>query len=209
MSANTIFAEPQTITGSIGVVGMVPNVEGVFDWVGIKPERLTRGRHAAALMTNKGLDDAAKEMIRGHMVATYEDFVAKVAAGRGKTPADIEPIARGRVWTGRKAKEIGLVDRLGGLEDAITDAKARGNIPVDAKEGSDWHLLELPRRKGPFEMLDELFSMRLGIESAVLDRMPELRRVLWQIQLLRSAGRDKICMINPELAGLLHPFEVR
>ena len=203
MNAHSIYAQPQTITGSIGVVGMIPNVDDVYPWIGIKPERLTRGKRSAALLTSKGLSDDDKEMIRGHMKAIYSDFVAKVAAGRGKTPSEIEPIAQGRVWTGRKAKEIGLVDKLGGLEAAIAEAAQRGGIGADKQEGEDWYVLEIPRRKSPFEMLDEMFGLRLGIEQAVLQKMPALRRVLRHLQTMQAVSKDKICLIHPELSGLL------
>jgi protease-4 len=205
MNSTAIIAEPQTITGSIGVVGLVPNVDDLFAWVGIHPERLSRGKRAEGLMTSKGLTDADKTMLRDLMQSFYSDFVAKVAAGRGKTPAEIERIARGRIWTGRTALEHGLVDRLGGIEDAIVLAREKGGIAGD-KLGKDFHVLELPRRKGPFDALQEMFEMRagLGITEVALREMPELRRALWNLQTLRRVGRDRICVIQPELAGFAH-----
>jgi len=206
MNSTKIVAEPQTITGSIGVVGIVPNVDDLYPWIGINPERLTRGKRAAALLTTKGFGENDKEMLRSFMREFYDDFVAKVAAGRGKTPAEIEPIARGRVWTGRKALDLGLVDQLGGLEDATALARQLGGIA-----GDDFHVLELPRRAGPFEMLQEMFEAReglaaLGMDAALLKRAPLLRRVLVHLQTLRAVARDKVCVIHPELTGLLRPF---
>ncbi len=205
MNSTAILAEPQTITGSIGVVGLIPNVDDLFAWVGITPERLSRGKRAEGLMTSKGLTDEDKAMMRDLMHSFYRDFVAKVAAGRGKTPDEIEKIARGRIWTGRTAKELGLVDRLGGIEDAIVVAREKGGIKGD-QLGKDYHVLELPRRKGPFDALQEMFEMRagLGITEVALREMPELRRALWHLQTLRRVGRDRICVIQPELAGFAH-----
>lgn len=203
MNSTAILAEPQTITGSIGVVGLIPNVDDLFTWVGINPERLSRGKRAEALMTSKGLTDEDKAMLRKLMESFYGDFVAKVAAGRGKTPAEIERIARGRIWTGRDALKHGLIDRLGGLEDAIVLAREKGGI-AGAKLGEDFHVLELPRRKGPFEALEELFGTRLGITDIALKELPQLRRVLRHLQTLRRVGRDRICVIQPELAGFAH-----
>jgi protease-4 len=199
MNSTAILAQPQTITGSIGVVGLVPNVDDFFTWVGIHPERLSRGQRAQGLMTSKGLTEEDKQMLRELMQSFYGDFVAKVAAGRGKTPAEIERIARGRIWTGRTALELGLVDRLGGLEDAVALAREKGGIAGD----EELRVLELPRRKGPFDALQEMFEMRvgLGVTEVALREMPELRRALWHLQMLRRVGRDRICVIQPELAG--------
>ena len=74
------------------------------------------------------------------------------------------------------------------------------------KLGKDFHVLELPRRKGPFDALQEMFEMRagLGITEVALREMPELRRALWNLQTLRCVGRDRICVIQPELAGFAH-----
>jgi protease-4 len=203
MNSTAILAEPQTITGSIGVVGLMPNVDDLYTWIGINPQRLSRGKRAEGLMTTKGLTEGDVAMLRDLMKSFYGDFVAKVAAGRGKTPAAIERIARGRIWTGRDALEHGLIDRLGGIEDAIVLAREKGGITGD-KLGEDFHVLELPRRKGPFDALQEMFNTRIGITEIALREMPQLRRVLWNLQMLRRVGRDRICVIQPELAGFAH-----
>jgi len=203
MNSTAILAEPQTITGSIGVVGLMPNIDDLYTWVGINPERLSRGKRAEGLMTTKGLTDEDKTMLRDLMKSFYGDFVAKVAAGRSKTPAEIEKIARGRIWTGRDALKLGLIDRLGGLEDALVLAREKGGIE-GSELGKDFHVMELPRRKGPFEALEDLFGTRLGITDIALREMPQLRRVLWHLQTLRRVGSDRICVIQPELAGFAH-----
>ncbi|MGH7162429.1 MAG: signal peptide peptidase SppA [Planctomycetota bacterium] len=198
MNSTAIVAEPQTITGSIGVVGIVPNADDLFPWIGIKPERLTRGKRAEGFATTKGLSEEDKETLRLFMKSFYDDFVAKVAAGRGRTPAEIEPIARGRVWTGRKAQELGLVDRIGGLEDAIALAREKGGIAADA----DFHVLESPRRAGPFELLQDMFETGAGIDQLAAARVPALRRALVQIASLRRMGADRVCAVVPELSAL-------
>ena len=203
MNSTAILAEPQTITGSIGVVGLIPNVDDLYAWIGINPQRLSRGKRAEGFMTTKGLTDGDMAVLRDLMKSFYGDFVAKVAAGRGQTPAAIERIARGRIWTGRDALKHGLIDRLGGIEDAIVLAREKGGIEGD-KLGEDFHVIELPRRKGPFEALQDLFDTRIGITEVALREMPELRRVLWHLQMLRRVGRDRICVIQPELAGFAH-----
>jgi len=202
MNADAIFAEPQTITGSIGVVGMVPNLNEFFPWVGISMQRLTRGKRAAAFNTTAGMGPEDKEILRATMKALYGDFVAKVAAGRGKTPAEIEPLARGRVWTGRAALEHGLVDQLGGLRDAIAFARTKAGFKDDDKV----IMMELPRRGGPFEALEKLFGgAQADLDLAMLKRVPELRRMLLRIATYRRVAVDKIAMLNPELDAFLQP----
>ncbi|HEX5138573.1 MAG TPA: signal peptide peptidase SppA [Planctomycetota bacterium] len=209
-NSQTIFAEPQTITGSIGVVGMVMNGDAFWPWVGIRPERLTRGKRAAALLTSKALDDDAKAMIRAHMSEIYDQFVGKVAAGRGKAASDIEPIARGRVWTGRDALAKGLVDRLGGLEDAVALACEKGGLK--GARGTDYHVVEYPKRKGPLEFLEEMFDGETAASTdlvAAFGRIPELRRVLAEIRAIRAVAHDRVCAAYPELSGFANPFAGR
>ena len=202
MGTDRIFAEPQTLTGSIGVVGMIPNLSEFFPWVGISMQRLTRGKRAAAFNTMAGMGPEDLEVLRETMQALYGDFVAKVAAGRGKTPAEIEPLAQGRVWTGRAAQKNGLVDELGGLRDAIAYAKTKAGL----KDGDKVHMMELPRRGGPFEALEKMFGgAEADLDLAMLKRVPELRRMLLRIATYRRVSVDKIAMLNPELDAFLQP----
>ncbi|MHC4954056.1 MAG: signal peptide peptidase SppA [Planctomycetota bacterium] len=207
MNSDAIFAEPQTITGSIGVVGMVPNLDEFFPWVGISMQRMTRGKRAAAFLTSKSLGPEDKEVLRGTMKSLYGDFVAKVAAGRGKTPAEIEPLARGRVWTGRDALGHGLVDKLGGLREAIVFAREKAGLKADEKV----HLMELPRRGGPFEALEKMFGgaevagMDGTLDWEILKRVPEIRRALQKIATYRRISADGIAMLNPELDAFMLP----
>jgi protease-4 len=202
MNADRIFAQPQTLTGSIGVVGMVPNLSEFFPWVGISMQRLTRGKRAAAFNTMAGMTADDLAVLRSTMQALYGDFVAKVAAGRGRTPAEIEPLAQGRVWTGRAAQQNGLVDEIGGLRDAIAYAKTKAGL----KQDEEVIMMELPRRGGPFEALEKLFGgSEAELELALLKRVPELRRMLLRIATYRRVSVDRIAMLNPELDAFLQP----
>ena len=206
MNADAIFAEPQTITGSIGVVGMIPNMDDFFPWIGISPQRLSRGKRAEAFMTSKGMGDEDKAVLRGTMKALYGDFVAKVAAGRGKTPAEIHEVAQGRVWTGRAAKQHGLVDQLGGLQDAIIYARVKAGL----KDGEKFEISELPARGGPFEALEKMFGgaeadLGSDLDWALLKRVPELRKLLLRIATYRRIAVDKITLLNPELDAFMQP----
>ncbi len=117
-NSNRIFAEPTTITGSIGVFGAIPNMSGLAGNMGINAEQVA---------TNKGANYSAFEplstefhdYIKGSIDEIYQTFIGHVAIGRNMTTAAVDSIGQGRVWTGKEAKEIGLVDELGGLNDAI------------------------------------------------------------------------------------------
>ena len=205
MNSDAIFAEPQTITGSIGVVGMVPNMDEFWPWVGISMERMTRGKRAAAFMTSKGMSDEDKAVLRESMKTIYGDFVGKVAAGRGRTPAEIEPFAQGRVWTGRDALKHGLVDRLGGLRDAIAFAKDKAGLAGN----NEVKLVELPRRGGPLEALEKMFggaAEMTGIELEMLKSVPALRKALLKIAGYQRISVDRIAVLNPEVDALANPF---
>jgi protease-4 len=130
--ATKIFALEDTLTGSIGVVGGKVAIGPALDRLGVKSYPRGRGKRATMFASLNPWNADERLAIQKSMEAVYDVFVARVAAGRGKTPDQIKPIAQGRVWTGAKAKELGLVDELGGLDAAIAEARKLGN--VDAAE---------------------------------------------------------------------------
>jgi len=129
--ATKIFALPDTLTGSIGVVGGRIAPAGALAKVGVTTFPMGRGKHATMMTSLAPWTPEERDLIQKTMGEVYETFKARVAAGRGKTPADIEPIAQGHVWVGAKAKELGLVDEIGGLDAAL--AEARKLAKVDPK----------------------------------------------------------------------------
>jgi protease-4 len=119
--ASTIFAEPTTITGSIGVFGVIPYTGRMFEnKLGLTFDRIYT--HRPGFSTNRKLTIEEFGVIQQEVDVIYDDFLARVAEGRGMTKERVNVIARGRVWTGKDAKRIGLVDQLGGLQDAIAFA---------------------------------------------------------------------------------------
>jgi protease IV len=120
MGCDRIVAQPSTITGSIGVVGMLPDVSKALKRIGVTVDVVGRGPHVEnlALMRN-GPTPAFEARVRETMEQVYREFIAKVAAGRGLPARNVEALAKGRVWTGREALANGLVDQLGSLEDSI------------------------------------------------------------------------------------------
>lgn len=131
-NANKIVAEPNTITGSIGVFMGKPNVKGLYDWIGVSNEYIMRGKNAGIFReTETWTDEERTKMESQTNIIYYDDFVPKVAQGRNKTPEDVNNLGQGRVWTGRQAKENGLIDEFGGLEKAISMAKELASIPAE------------------------------------------------------------------------------
>jgi protease-4 len=124
-AAHEIIAQPTTITGSIGVVGLRVVVQPLLEKLGIKTEVLTRGRHARMLDPTLPFDEKDNEAMERELSAIYQAFVAVVARGRKKSTEQVEEVAQGRVWTGADALKNGLVDKLGGFEEALAALRAR------------------------------------------------------------------------------------
>ncbi|MGN6608127.1 MAG: signal peptide peptidase SppA [Jatrophihabitans sp.] len=130
--ADVVVALPATLTGSIGVFGGKLVTTELLEKLGLTTGSVQRGERALMFSSRRGFDDGERERFAAAIDAIYADFVAKVAAGRGRPVAEIEPLARGRVWSGRDALDVGLVDELGGLRDAVRIARARAGLPDDA-----------------------------------------------------------------------------
>ena len=126
-NATKIVAEPSTITGSIGVFGMMPNVSGLTKKIGIHAERVSTNS-GASYSAFEPMNDAFYQVTKEGVDLIYRTFVSKVAKGRNKTFDEIHELAQGRVWTGAQAKQNGLVDELGGLDKAIQIAKTEAGI---------------------------------------------------------------------------------
>ena len=127
MGCDMIMAQPSTITGSIGVVSMVPDLSQAVSELGINVEVVARGPHGDQLAFLKhGVTPVLRETLQRMMRGTYDEFLDKVSEGRGLPRDDVKAMAGGRVWTGRQAAELGLVDELGSLQDAIDMACVLG-----------------------------------------------------------------------------------
>ena len=132
MTANKIVAEPSTITGSIGVFAGKPVLKGFYDWIGVNNEYVTRGKNAAIYRETEPFTDEERKKFQSMLDSFYwDDFLPKVAAGRGRDREYVHSVAQGRVWTGTQAKERGLIDEFGGLDRAVEIAKGLANIPAD------------------------------------------------------------------------------
>lgn len=145
MEADSIFANPNTITGSIGVLGMIPSVKKLVNNVGITTDYVNTNQNSDFLKTPfKPLSDSGIQTMTLMTESVYEIFVKHVMKARGMTFEQVDAIGGGRVWSGEQAVKLGLVDRIGSLEDAISSA-------ADLAELENYSVMSYPFRKGGFE----------------------------------------------------------
>lgn len=157
-AANKIFAYPNTITGSIGVFGIIPNMKEMFSKnLGITFDQVKTNPYADYITVTRPMSDGEKKIITRNIENIYSNFTKHVSEGRKMTVAQIDSIGQGRVWSGVDAKRIGLVDEFGGLTDAINEAAKLAKL-------KDFSTMELPEQKDTFEQLIETFS---GDKSSV------------------------------------------
>jgi protease IV len=202
-SASKIIAQPSTITGSIGVVAGKPVMKGFYDWIGLSNEYVLRGKNAGMFReTEKFTPDERAKFEEWIKTTYYNDFVPKVATGRGKDQAYIDSVGQGRVWTGSQGKDKGLVDEFGGLDRAVAIAKQLANIPAD----KEVNRVILPYPQTFLQQLlntaDSTETERQQQQRAVFAALPEdARRALRYMTLLdqMKSGQSMLVM----------PFELR
>ena len=131
MAATRIVAQPQTLTGSIGVLAGKFSLAGLLDKLGITAEKLAFGEKADIFSPFRPFSQEEKKTLKDQILWTYDRFLTKVAEGRNMTREEVDRVGRGRVWTGRQAKELKLVDELGGLSAAVGLAKRLAGIPAE------------------------------------------------------------------------------
>jgi protease-4 len=154
MPAHEIVAEPGTLTGSIGIFSGKFVTGGTFKKLGVNIEAVKHGKFADMQSPIRPYSPEERAKVEEQMQHFYDQFVEKVAQARKSTPAKIDAVAQGRVWTGRQAREIGLVDMLGGLTTAIGVARTRAKIPA----GREVELIVYPPKKSFLEVLSEPFG---------------------------------------------------
>ena len=129
-AADELLADPATITGSIGVVALLPTAEGAFEKAGVRAAGTTTTWLGAAYDPRRGIDPRFRTLVQASVDHVYKDFITRVAVARKTTPEKIDAVAQGRVWAGQDALGHGLIDRLGGLGDAMQVAAARAKLTV-------------------------------------------------------------------------------
>jgi protease-4 len=202
-NASRIVAEPSTITGSIGVVGGKPVIKGFYDWIGVSNEYVLRGNNAGMFRETEKFSDTERKKFEELIKTTYYDqFLPKVAKGRGKNAEYIDSIGQGRVWTGRQGKENGLVDEFGGLDKAIEIAKQLANIPA----GKSVQRVIRPQPPSFLEQLmsssgdddSEQTSTEMKNQATLLAALPEdARRALRYMRLMDRAKNGEAIYLMP------------
>ncbi len=200
-NANKILAEPSTITGSIGIFAGKPVVKGLYDWLGVTNEYVLRGKTAGLFRETEKFTPEERARFEATVKSKYYDeFVPKVAKGRGRDPEYIDSIGQGHVWTGAQAKENGLIDEFGGLDKAVEVARELAGIPAD--KGVRRVILPYPR-----SFFDDLFgggrgsdeaSAKVAQQQAAFAALPEdVRRAFRYAATMDRMKRGEIMALMP------------
>jgi protease-4 len=204
MAASKIYAEPGTITGSIGVVGGKLTLGGLYNKIGITTETLSRGANANIFSLTHTFSDSEKTAFASMMRDTYDQFLDKALAGRKKAGKDmtrdkLEALAGGRVWSGRQALANGLVDELGTLDEAVAAAWKMADQPADKEP----EILQLPKSRS---LLDTLMDMKADARLTVPEQLPLIRAVP---ELARKlAGVEAMLQLRGEPVWLIDPYVI-
>jgi len=179
-AADKIIAEPNTITGSIGIFAIIPNAGKFFNnKLGITFDGVKTGEHSDMLTVSRPLTDFEKQVIHTQVNAGYQNFIGKVAQGRKKTLDEIDSIGQGRVWTGEQALKIGLVDQLGSFDDAVHEAAKLAKM-------KSYNLTSYPEQKTLIEsilgdMTDQMkvyfVKQQLGVNYRYFENLQHLRNM--------------------------------
>ena len=156
MAAPDIVAQPGTLTGSIGIYGGKIVLGGTYEKLGMNVEAVTRGRNAGMGSPVKPFSDSERQKLDEELKAFYDQFVQRVAESRKMKTESVDAIAQGRVWTGRQAKNLGLVDALGGLDRAVAIAKERAKIPA----GQNVELVIYPPKRTLLDWVSDSLGSR-------------------------------------------------
>jgi protease-4 len=202
MAAQRIFAEPGTITGSIGVIGGKIVLEGAMKKYGVTTEVITRGKRTGLMSPFQGFSPEDRATLVKMMTDVYDSFLDKAWAGRQKagntklkSRDELKALAGGRVWSGRAALANGLIDELGTLDDAIAYAKKLANV-----EGDDVEIYLLPKKQSIFEKLMEA-NTELSVQTLAADRlltsMPQLRDALGMLDMLLRHRQERVWLLLP------------
>ena len=159
--SDQIWAKEETLTGSIGVYGIVPTLDGIYDWAGIQVDGISSTK-AGEWDERLAMPNYVTDSIQAGIDHTYEKFVSKVAENRNMEYKEVLSIAGGRIWSGEKALQLGLVDKIGDLDDAIDSAAKFADI-------EDYEIVSYAKEMDPFELfLNELLdnlNSRIEINS--------------------------------------------
>ncbi len=181
-SADQIFAEPTTITGSIGVFGFFPNLEELGEKIGVNWEVVKTGDTADIFTVTRPKSPKELAILQTSVDSIYDEFLERVAQGRDLPLERVAELAQGRVWSGSSAKELGLVDELGGLDAAIEAAAAAADL------GDDWNIRKYPESEGWQRFFEQFFESNT-VDATVHSSDPlteQLGKFQAEIRMLRT-----------------------
>ena len=184
-NSDEIWAEKDTLTGSIGVYGIIPTLDGIYDWAGIKVDGVSSTK-AAEWDERESMPNEVKDAIQASINNTYFKFVTKVAENRGMAYEEVLPIAGGRIWAGYKALELGLVDKIGDLDDALLSAAEKAGLED----------FKVKTYKKPVDPIDALLNGLLENINIKVDVDPRL-------ELLSTTLPKQLKVINPTKKSVL------
>jgi protease-4 len=196
VAADTLIAEPSTLTGSIGVFALKPDLSGLLAGIGVRRVTLRRGEHADLRSFTRPWTLEERSLVEGQVKAFYDVFLARVASGRRMTTDQVHPLAQGRVWTGAQALERGLVDRVGSFADAVELAKERAGLAGD--DSVELRAFE-PDRSFLRELAGGLAAEETPSVVAMLASIPELRTAALLLEL------GPLLALPPEWVGVEVP----
>ena len=193
--ADTIVAQPTTLTGSIGIFGMFPNFAGVADKIGVNFSTVKTNEIADLGNTMRPMTDSERAIIQNHVNRGYELFISRCAEGRNTSNDEIKLVAEGRVWTGSDALSIGLVDVLGGLDEAIAIAAAKAELT------DNYAVAEYPKQKDVFTKLIEDLTGETLTSIILKSKLtnPQLSILNSQLSTLNRQGIQAITPYRVEL----------
>jgi protease-4 len=172
MAADRIYASPSTITGSIGIFGMFPTFQRSLDSLGVSTDGVGSSKWAGELRFDRAMSDDTRQLVQAMIEQGYEDFISKVAVHRNMEQAEVDRVAQGKVWTGIDALNHGLVDALGGLEDAIEAAAELAELEPDTY-GLKYYEKELtPAEQFTLQFLSTAARVGLDVKSLAGRRSP-------------------------------------
>jgi protease-4 len=185
MDAHKIVAQPQTLTGSIGVIFGKFNLIKLYEKLGVTAEKIAYGKRADIFSTFRRLTPEERGLLKEEILWTYDRFTTKVAQGRHISKEEVNDIGKGRVWTGQQAKQIGLVDELGGLSTALRIAKEKAGI----SEEQSVRLVVRPKKTSLFE---SFFAMSIARTKLFSDK--NLEKLMRTLQILE---KERVLAIMP------------
>ena len=193
-NADYILAEPYTLTGSIGIFGVIPEASGLASKLALRQETVKTAEFADFPSMMRPMTDREKEILQGYINQGYDTFITRVSEGRGLTKAQVDSIGQGRVWLGKDALDRKLVDKIGGLEDAVIEAARRADL-------EDYTIRDVTQTKDFMDEFKSLFGLGMSVREMISGKSAEellLDRVEYELR-----ARTGVMAVPPvDLEGL-------